>query len=101
MYSEIKTFQKQYSFADIFFWYHKCLPGSGACVVATVGCVVSVNIYIFHDKGESGQGQLSYQYLLEFWWKYRYLPGSGACVVTTVGCVVSVNMHRLHNVRRS
>ena len=35
-------------------------------MVATVGCVVSVNIYIFHDKGESGQGQLSYQYLLEF-----------------------------------
>ena len=73
MYSEINAFQKQYccskkpsSFADIFFWYHKCLPGSGACVVATVGCVVSVNIYIFHDKGESGQGQLSYKYLLEF-----------------------------------
>ena len=35
------------------------LPGSGACVVAIVGCVVSVNIYIFHDKGESGQGQIS------------------------------------------
>ena len=40
-----------------FFWNHKCLPGSGACVVATVGCVVSVNIYIFHDIRESGQGQ--------------------------------------------
>ena len=26
-------------------------------MVATTGCVVSVNIYIFHDVRDSGQGQ--------------------------------------------
>ena len=32
-----------------FYWNVTYLPGSGACVVATVGCVVSANVHMMHD----------------------------------------------------
>ena len=33
-----------YKYILEFWWTYRYLPGSGACVVATVGCVVSVNM---------------------------------------------------------
>ena len=39
-------------------WTYKYLPGSGACVVTTVGCVVSVNMIILNAVRASLQGKM-------------------------------------------